>query len=136
MVDIFYWSYPTNWPEQNFKSLSVSLSVGSFVNIVNNFKYICSLLREVIETFNTCLSHYFGADEHFMVMMMIVTVILIWLGTIVTWLSCSPLVLFLNKITMGILTGHRHSYWHRKSVISVSLATISCNLLDYRYGIY
>ena len=52
-------------------------------------------------------------------MMMIVIVRLIWLGTIVTWLSCRPLVLFSNKITMGILTGYRHSHGHRKSVSSV-----------------
>ena len=60
---------------------------------------------EFIETFNALLGHYFGADKHFMVMMMIVTVRLIWLGTIVAWPSCGPLVLFFNKITMGILTG-------------------------------
>ena len=58
---------------------------------------------EFIETFNACLGHYFGADKHFMVMMMIVTVRLIWLGTIVTWRSCRPLVLILNKITMGMM---------------------------------
>ena len=74
---------------------------------------------QFIESFNTCLGRYFGADKHYMVMMMIVTVRLIWLGTNVTWPSCRPLALFLNKIAMDILTGHGHSHGHRKSVSSV-----------------
>ena len=74
---------------------------------------------EFIEASNACLGHYFGADKHFMVMMMIVTVRLIWLGTIVTWPSCRPFVLFLNKITMGILAGHGNSHGHIKSLSSV-----------------
>ena len=74
---------------------------------------------EFIEAFNACLGHYFGADKHFMVMMMIVTVRLILLGGIVTWQSCRPLVLFLDKITMDIFTGHGHSHGHKKYVSSV-----------------
>ena len=72
---------------------------------------------EFIETFNACVGHYFGADKHFMVMMMIVTERLIWLGTIVTWRSCRPLVLFFNKITMDILTGHGHLHGNKKYAI-------------------
>ena len=83
--------------------------------------YLSSLLMKFIEIFNACLGHYFDADKHFMVMMMIVTVRLILLGTIVTWQSCRPLVLFLNKITMDILTGHGHSHGHKKYVIDFTL---------------
>ena len=81
--------------------------------------YLSSLIMELIETSNACLGLYFGADKHFMAMMIIVTVRLILLGTIVTLRRFRPLVLFLNKITMDILTEHRHSHWHRKSVSSV-----------------
>ena len=70
---------------------------------------------EFIESFNACLGKYF------MVMIMIVTVRLNWLGTIVTWSSCRALVLFLSKITMRTESMLAH----------FSLAAISCNLLDY-----
>ena len=63
-VDIFSWSYLTDWPEQNFKKLSVSLSLGSIVDTMNNFKYLSSILMEFIEIFNICLSHYFSAVAH------------------------------------------------------------------------
>ena len=75
LADIFHWSYLTYWPEQKFNSLSVSLSVGSFVDILYNYKYRSSLLMELIETFNICLSHYFSADGHFSVMMMMIVTV-------------------------------------------------------------
>ena len=49
---------------------------------MNNSKDHSFLLMEFSETFNACLSHHFSADDHFMVMMMVLTVKLIWLGTI------------------------------------------------------
>ena len=42
--------------------------------------YLSFLLMKFIETFNACVGHYFSADKNFMVMMMIVTERLIWLG--------------------------------------------------------
>ena len=60
----------------------MSLSVASFVDIMDNSKEHSFLLMEFSETFNACLSHHFSADDHFMVMMMILTVKFIWFGTI------------------------------------------------------
>ena len=60
-----HWSYLTDEPEQKFNIMSVSLSVGSYVGIMNDYKYLSSLLMEFIDFFNICLCHYFSADEHF-----------------------------------------------------------------------
>ena len=81
----------SNWPVASPNWLLVSSNWVANSRII---AYLCSLLMEFIETFYACLG------KHFMVMIIIVKVRLIWLGTFVTWLSCRPLVLFLNKIPM------------------------------------
>ena len=87
---------------KTFKKLSVSLSVGSLVYFMDNFKYFSSLLIELIKTFNICPSHYFSADGDWWIMMK-VTVRVIGLGTIVTWPSCRPLVLFFYFLGEGLV---------------------------------
>ena len=83
LANIFSWACLRDWPQQNLKNLAVSLSVGSLVYFMDNFKYFSSLLIKFIKTFNICPSHYFSADGDWW-MMMKVTVRVIGLGTIVT----------------------------------------------------
>ena len=69
LVNIFSWACLKDWPQQNFKRLSVSLSVGSLVYFMDNYKNLSSLLIELIKTFNICPSHYFSADGDWWMMM-------------------------------------------------------------------
>ena len=92
-LNIFSWACLKDWTQQNLINLSLSLSVGSLVYFMYNYKYLSSLLIEFIKTFYICPSHSFSADGGWW-MMMKVTVRVIGLGTIVTWPSCRPLVLF------------------------------------------
>ena len=45
--------------------MSASLSVGPFVDIMNNSEYLNSPLMEFIEIVYIYCSNYFSADEHF-----------------------------------------------------------------------
>ena len=99
-VDIFTWSYLIDWPKQNFKKILVGLSLGSFVDIMNNISvpFWCNSLKLSTSASVTILVLL----NIYIVVMMIVTLRIIWSGTIVTWPSCRPLALFICENEMDI----------------------------------
>ena len=122
LPNILSWARLNDWPHQNFKNLSVSLSVGSLVYFLDSYKYLSSLLIEFYKTFNICPKHYFCADCDCW-MMLKVTVRVIGLGTIVTWPSCRPLVLFWKKGKIIILKKLPEIKW---TIFKCFFASLEC----------